>query len=93
MTVGELREMLEAYEDDAEVVIVTQQSWPFENNLYGVTSRAEVLDDPRYDDGEEYHDPDAVIEDDLGDGKRRSDVFIVEGSQLRYGMKAAWECR
>ena len=66
---------------DADVLVMMQQSWPFECQLRGVTTRDEIL---RADGGEDEDAP-------LGDGCARSDVFLVEGAQLRYGSKTAWE--
>jgi hypothetical protein len=81
MTVGELMQILSEMDADAQVFIASQPSWPFEFAIAGVARRAEMLAD---DDGEpatETHEP----------GTAPSDVFIVEGTQLRYGSKAAWE--
>ena len=42
MTIGELIELLAEYQDehgeDCEVRLMTQQNWPFENRIAGVTS-------------------------------------------------------
>ncbi|MFI5299974.1 MAG: hypothetical protein ACHREM_17945 [Polyangiales bacterium] len=50
-------------------------------STYGVTVRSEMEGD---DDGEDEPAPRA-------DGRRSNDVFIVEGTQLRYGSKDAWD--
>ena len=46
MTVSELIERLEEYRnligDDCEVRLMTQESWPFENNITGLCSAAEI---------------------------------------------------
>ena len=84
MKVSELIEMLEEQDPDAEVLVMSQENWPFEMALCGVTTRDEIL---RADsDEEEPEDDDA----ELADGLARSDVFLVEGTQLRYGSKTAW---
>jgi hypothetical protein len=83
MTVNELIERLEEYRDefgDAEVRLMTQSNWPFENGIAGLASGAEINaagdeDDPE-DDGD-------VDDDDV--------VYIVEGQQMGYGTKRAWE--
>ena len=84
MTINELIERLKEYRDliggDAEVRLMTQQNWPFENSIIGVCSGEEINDasdddDPK-DDGDV--DVDAVL-------------YIVEGRQLGYGTKRAWE--
>jgi len=82
MTVGELISYLEQYDENAKVLLMTQKSWPFENAIDGVISREEVMDRNREEDGEDER---------LGDGEEKSDVFIVEGTQLRYGSKNAWD--
>lgn len=80
MTLNELIERLEEYRDelgeDAEVRLMTQQNWPFENTITGLASGAEI--------NESDDDDDACVEDDAV-------VYIVEGTQLRYGSKRAWE--
>ena len=82
MTVATLIDLLKEYRKehgaDAEVRIMTQQNWPFENRICGLTSSREMnetSDDP--DDAED------VADDDV--------IFIVEGGQLGYGSKRAWE--
>jgi hypothetical protein len=85
MKIDELIARLEDYRDeiggDAEVRLMTQQNWPFENSIYGLASGAEINDyDEDDEDGGDYDDAaeDAVL-------------FIVEGKQLGYGTKRAWE--
>ena len=82
MTVGELKEMLEDLPDDARVFIMSQQSWPFECAVAGVKTR---LDLGQFDD-----EDDAPSKDDHGQ-MHPTDVFIVEGRQVRYGDRAAWD--
>jgi len=80
MTIDELIERLEEYRDDlggdTEVRLMTQQNWPFENTVAGVASGAEINE--RDDGDDEDVDDDQVM-------------FIVEGQQLGYGSKRAWE--
>ena len=80
MTIDELIARLEEYRDslggDTEVRLMTQQNWPFENEVVGLTSGEEIND--RDDGGEEDVDQDSV-------------VFIVEGQQRCYGSKLAWD--
>lgn len=82
MKVKELIDILEEQDPDAEVLIMSQQNWPFENGVYGVTVRSEMDGDDEDEDGA---DTTAAR-----DGRATNDVFIVEGSQLRYGSKTAW---
>ena len=80
MTIDELIERLEEYRDalggEAEVRLMTQQNWPFENEIIGLAS------------GEEINEPDDGEDEDVDED---SVVFIVEGQQRCYGSKRAWE--
>jgi hypothetical protein len=80
MTINDLIQRLEEYRDDlggdTDVRLMTQQNWPFENEIVGLASGAEIND---RDDGDE----DDVAEDNV--------VFIVEGQQRCYGSKRAWQ--
>ncbi len=79
MTIDELIERLEEYRDnlggDTEVRLMTQQNWPFENGIAGLAS------------GQEINDCDDRDDDDV-DADRL--VYIVEGQQIGYGSKRAW---
>jgi hypothetical protein len=81
MTIDELIERLEEYRDDlggdTEVRLMTQQNWPFENEITGLASGAEINE---CDDEE---DDDDVEDDNV--------VFLVEGRQRCYGSQRAWE--
>jgi hypothetical protein len=82
MTVSELIERLKEYRDefgDAEVRLMTQSNWPFENAVAGVTSGAEINEAGDEDDP----DDDGDVDDDRV-------VYICEGEQLGYGTKRAW---
>jgi hypothetical protein len=85
MTIDELIACLEDYRDeiggDAEVRLMTQQNWPFENSIYGFASGTEINDVD--DEDEEEGDDDDAAEDAV--------LYIVEGQQLGYGTKRAWE--
>jgi hypothetical protein len=85
MTVSQLIELLEDYReqhgDDCEVRLMTQENWPFENNIRGVTSGAE-MNEAGNEDEEEYDDQDVEAD---------AMVYIVEGGQICYGSKRAWE--
>jgi len=84
MTINELIERLEEYQQeiggDAEVRLMTQSNWPFEYGIAGLASRAEV--NIAAADGS--RDDPAELEDD-------GVLFIVEGQQLSYGAKEAWD--
>jgi hypothetical protein len=80
MTIDELIARLAEYRDelggDAEVRLMTQQHWPFENEIVGLASGEEING---HDDGDDQDvDEDCV-------------VFIVEGQQRCYGSKRAWD--
>ncbi len=85
MKVSELIELLEEQDPDAEVLVMSQENWPFECAIAGVATRDEIL---RADADE--RDEDDERDDCLDPGAHRNDVFIVEGEQLRYGSKTAW---
>ena len=85
MKVSELIELLQDQDPDAEVMIMSQESWPFENAVAGVAVREEFVDD----DDEDCED-DEREEPCYEKGTAANDVFLVEGQQLRYGSKAAW---
>lgn len=87
MKVRDLIELLQKQEQDAEVFMLEQPSWPFEHSIRGITTRRDVLEHER-DDALTIHD-DCELEY-ARDGKKPSDVFIVEGDNVRYGAKAAW---
>lgn len=86
MKVSELIELLEEQDPDADVLVMMQKNWPFECSLAGVTTRDEMLraDERDEDDGEQ-------VEPRIESGTAKSDVFLVEGEQLRYGSKTAWD--
>lgn len=86
MKVSELIELLEEQDPDAEVLVMSQPNWPFELRLAGVTTREEMLRADRDEDGDGDDDEEPRFEG----GMAKSDVFLVEGEQLRYGSKTAW---
>ena len=45
MKVAELIEILEGLDQDAEVLIMSQQNWPFELAITGVTTREDLDED------------------------------------------------
>jgi len=87
MTLDTLIEILNDYREefggDAEVRLMTQQNWPFENHIRGVTSGREMNET---DEDEDKDDDQDVATDSM--------VYIVEGGQICYGSKRAWDnCR
>lgn len=91
MNLDTLIEILNDYRDqhggDAEVRLMTQQNWPFENRICGVTSGLDMNDDAEYE-------AEVVGDDDAQDIADDATVYIVEGGQIGYGSKRAWDtCR
>lgn len=82
MNLDQLIELLNEYRSElggeTEVRLMTQQNWPFENKIHGVTSGGEINEW----DGDEGDDGDVLDENIL---------YLVEGSQVCYGSKRAWE--
>ena len=81
MTINELIERLEEYREeiggDAEVRLMTQANWPFEYGITGLASREEI---------------NAAVDEDANEYPPNERIlFIVEGQQLGYGAKEAWE--
>jgi hypothetical protein len=85
MTVSELISILGELDPNAQVLIMSQFHWPFEYSVSGVALRSEMEET----DEEDEHD--APSEDVPRSGPSPTDVFIVEGQQLRYGSKIAWD--
>lgn len=86
MKVSELIAMLNDQDPNAEVLIMSQPNWPFEIEVDGVVSREQIVEEAKarkdYDE-----DDDCASYRDGGP----NDVFLVEGNQLRYGSKLAWD--
>ncbi|MAD80990.1 MAG: hypothetical protein CMJ50_09145 [Planctomycetaceae bacterium] len=84
MTINEMIERLEEYRDtiggDAEIRLMTQSNWPFENDIFGLASGEEIND--AADDQEPNDD---------GDVDADQVIYICEGQQLCYGTKRAWD--
>jgi hypothetical protein len=80
MNVGELRELLEDYEDDVEVAIATQPAWPL---AFEVGEVIEIDPHVPEDEDEEDEEPENELGDmdrDHHDGKHI--VWITTGSGL-----------
>lgn len=108
MTFADLKQLVEDLEadgvdDDARVIVMTQQNWPFENSLDGWCLRSDFDEDEDADDGD-YADGDAsskaagdAVRDEHREkdwsGQRPSgnDIVLLEGRQLGYGQKEAWQ--
>ncbi len=79
MKVYQLIAELGQYDGNADVLFVSQPSWPFEYSISHVMSREEISDDYEAEEREFAHEHSG-----------KTDVILVEGDQLRYGAKACW---
>lgn len=75
----------EAQQGTAEVRLMTQQNWPFENGIAGVVAASDIgaEDHDEDDEGEEGYTP--------CDEPGVPVVYITEGRQIGYGTKGAWQ--
>lgn len=88
MTVGELIQLLEAYESSHEIRLASQPNWPFEYRLAGVASDEEVQESVAQMQSDERGVPfDEALEE---TEEPRPVVWLVEGSQEAYASKAIW---
>ena len=94
MKVRDLIELLEGVDPDANVFVMSQQQWPFEYGVAGVTVREEFEGGEDDEDGGEDESAEDQAErrrEAERRGEQPNDVFVVEGQQLRYGHKRAWD--
>lgn len=80
MTKAELIDILEEIDDEDEVRLMTQPSWPFE---YAIRDGYVIdCDDPAEGDSDEF-----------SPASPRSEriLYLTEGKQLGYGTKEAWQ--
>lgn len=89
MTVGELMMELERFDEGAEVMIAMQPNYPFECSITGVVSRREA--DPDFEDEDEDEAEAKRHRDTFASDGKGSDVFILEGGQVRYGSRKLWD--
>ena len=85
MNVRELIERLQDMDPEAEVLFMSQPSWPFEYSIQNIVTRGDI------EEAESNFDDTPLSDRDYHDGEKQADVFLIEGSQLRYGSKAAWD--
>ena len=89
MTLSDLIERLEELRselgDNVEVRLMTQQNYPFENELAGATCLRDIREREvvESDDDENPERFDA-------DGDPAEVVYLLEGRQLGYGTQTAW---
>ncbi len=90
MKVHELIEILQDMDPEADIWVMSQQNYPFEHSIAGVCQRGDWAEEDDTDEaGESWTRGDrwSASESQLP----ANDVFIVEGGQVRYGAKAAWD--
>ena len=89
MTIDELIERLGEYRDalggDTEVRLMTQQNYPFENELAGATCLRDIRERDEVDS-----DDDENPERFDAEGDPAEVVYLLEGRQLGYGTQTAW---
>lgn len=84
MKVGTLIEILSGYPEEAEVRLMEQLSWPFEYSVRGVCC-SDDLDPCDGEGGQKDRHPSTGIT------PKPACVYLVEGRQLSYGNKDAWD--
>ena len=89
MKVRDLIEFLEDMDPDADVFIMSQENWPFECSVAGICEREDFIEPDPEEESEPWTKRDRWAASDQQ--LPAKDVFIVEGNQLRYGSKRAWE--
>jgi hypothetical protein len=94
MTLGDLMERLqeavEAYGEDVEVRLMTQPNYPFEWSVAGVASLEDI--NANEDEDEDAGGFRPAGKYGFNDGPRPENVlYILEGRQLGYGTKTAWD--
>jgi hypothetical protein len=93
LTIDRLIEMLEDARNvlggDAVVRSMTQANYPMEYNIAGVATSAAIEQERAYQDGE--IDEDEYTGDEPTQVTGEAVLYLVEGSQIGYGNKAAWD--
>ena len=91
MKVKNLIEMLQGCDPNADVLIMSQPSWPFEYAIRGLTVRADFVSKDEDDDtGTSEEARESSYTDSFLTQGKPNDVFLCEGQQLRYGNSDAF---
>ncbi|MFA7332423.1 MAG: hypothetical protein WC326_15245 [Candidatus Delongbacteria bacterium] len=94
--IDRLEELAQAH-PDAEVRLMTQSQWPFEYSIQGLATKSNMDDESDRQEAERILERgvDLDEEDEVGPRKEVGTgpeiIYLVEGSQLGYGSKAAWD--
>jgi hypothetical protein len=88
MKVADLIHLLEDADPDAEIRLMTQQNYPFENSVVGVWEPPAT--EKEAEDGEGFAPADGDDFGHRGAGPAPKVLYLVEGRQLGYGTKDAW---
>lgn len=94
MNVRELMELLEGLNPDAEVRVATQQNYPLQSSLYGVTTSEDMDADRECEDHGHYNcdECEGTVAENYGDGEPL--VWLVEGLQdlhHPYAPRGLWD--
>ena len=84
--IEELQTLADAFGDETEVRLMTQQSYPFEQSISGIASLEDIHG---YDGGKFKPAPSRGWND--ASERPRDVIYLLEGNQLGYGTADAWE--
>ena len=82
---------------DAEIRLMTQCQWPFEYSILGIATKRDMDDESARQEAERLRERGVELDDEDEVGPRKDPtpgseiIYLVEGSQLGYGTKAAWD--
>ncbi len=103
MTVGKLIHILEEYDEDQEVHLMVQPSWPLVHEVAGVVDKASIGSDDADEDEDDEPEYKRALDDEqyarilAHERNRNNPVYILacEGHPdgNPYGDKNAWECK
>jgi len=103
MTLADLKEIVEEYEDmpdDTEVRIMSQKNWPFENSIRGAVRASDMYEEEEYIDEDEEDQDKAEkvrhvaykpVKGEMDRRQLEDAIYLVEGRQIGYGTKTAWD--
>lgn len=98
MNVRQLLEALEGVDPETEVRTMSQPSWPFEYAVEGTWAPAPLADacgECGLPEESEVHGADGDHDMESADAFEPNGgaqvIYLVEGAQLAYGTKTAWE--